>query len=378
MNNKIYKQQIRQLFACATALLVLVCSCHAPAPETEIPSYTFKDSIITLADSSPIVSKIHVHPVEEKSFSQQLVTAGIVKTIPNSYAEIAPPFAGRVLRSFIKLGQTVQIGTPIFEMSSPAYFAAQKEYADAQQEYKQAELNWRRQQDLIKHGVGVQRELEEAETLFQMQKAALSNASAALKIFQVDPKQVQLGQPLIIRSPIAGEIVTNNIVIGQYVKEDADALAVVAELSKVWIAGQVKEKDLPRLAGLLEVQIQVPAFPNEQIKGQIFHINENVDEDTRSVEVLVACENNKRVLRPGMYVSSIFGSQPKNTLLIPTKAIMQKDNTQYVFVQVGDKKFKKRIVTTDGTHNDMSIIESGLQAGEHIVSDGATLLLQAL
>ena len=42
-----------------------------------------------------------------------------------------------------------------------------------------------------------------------------------LKVFQIEPEDLVLGQPLIVRSPIAGEIVTDRIVIGQYIKEDA-------------------------------------------------------------------------------------------------------------------------------------------------------------
>ena len=53
---------------------------------------------------------------------------------------------------------------------------------------------------------------------------------AALKVFQINPDEMALGQPLIVRSPIAGEVVKDRIVIGQYMKEDAEPVAVIADL----------------------------------------------------------------------------------------------------------------------------------------------------
>ena len=72
------------------------------------------------------------------------------------------------------------------------------------------------------------------------------NASAALEVYQVEhPENMILGQPLVVRSPISGEIIENNIVTGQYLKDDTEPVAIVADLSEVWIAAQVKEKDIP-------------------------------------------------------------------------------------------------------------------------------------
>lgn len=73
---------------------------------------------------------------------------------------------------------------------------------------------------------------------------------AALKVFQIEPDQLVLGQPMIVRSPISGEIVKNNIVIGQFMKDDADPVAVVADLNEVWVAANVKEKDMSLLSSL--------------------------------------------------------------------------------------------------------------------------------
>lgn len=254
-----------------------------------------------------------------------MTTAGTVKAIPNFYAEIAPPFAGRVLKSHVRLGQKVQRGSAIFEISSPDYYSAQKDYFDAKQEFRQAELNFNRQRDLLENGVGVQRDIEEAETRYETQKTALSNAAAALRIFSVNPDKISLGQPLVVRSPINGEVVRNDIVIGQYLREDVGPIAIVAELSKVWIVGQVKEKDIYLINQLKEVGVKVGAYPDDVIQGKIYHVNEIVNEDTRSVEVLIECDNLNRKLKSGMYVTVLFTEVANQFVKVPSKAVFQKE-----------------------------------------------------
>lgn len=367
------------LFLLLTAIsLYLLYSCsNAKEDSSEnTTGYAIKGDTVVLTKNSNIISSLKFSTIAEQNFRGEMTTAGTVRTIPNAYAEIAPPFAGRVLKSYVKLGQKVVPGSPIFEIISPDYFNTQKEYFDAKQEFRQAELNLKRQQDLLKHGVGVQRELEEAETEFSIKKSALSNVAAALKTFNITAANMVLGQPLIVRSPIKGEIVNNNIVLGQYVKEDASAIATVAELSEVWIVGQVKEKDIRYIHELDEVEVKVLAFPNRTIKGKVYHVNEIVNEETRSVEVLIACKNPDHDLKPGMYVTVLFKDTPESSVQVPAKAVFQNNEKQFVFVKIDNTHFVKRQIETAGTSDGKIVVTSGLQPGEVIVTDGGFLMIR--
>lgn len=364
------------LLAVISSFLLHSCGNSKEEDHGHTAGYTIKGDTVVLTENSNIKSKLNFSTVAEQDFVMELTTAGIVRAIPTAYAEIAPPFAGRVLKSYVRLGQKVNAGSPVFEISSPDYFNSQKEYFDAKQEFRQAELNLKRQQDLLKNGVGVQRELEEAETEFTTKKSAFSNASAALKIFNIDPENTVLGQALIVVSPIRGDILTNNIVIGQYLREDAEPLAIVAELSKVWIVGQVKEKDIRFISGLDEVEVMVAAFPDRTIKGKIYYVNEIVNEETRSVEVLVECENPNHDLKPGMYVTVLFKDTPEIAILVPSKSVFQKEEKQFVFVKIDDNRFEKRQIETAGTSNGNVIVTSGLKTGDVIVSEGGSLMIR--
>jgi cobalt-zinc-cadmium efflux system membrane fusion protein len=95
------------------------------------------------------------------------------------------------------------------------------------------------------------------------------------------------------------------------------------------------------------------------------------------VQVLVECNNNERNLKPGMYVTVRFIDAPEPTILIPSKAILQMDDNQFVYVQAGKDQFVKRKIKTEGTVNGKVAIKSGLTAGEVIVSEGGIYLISA-
>jgi cobalt-zinc-cadmium efflux system membrane fusion protein len=238
-----------------------------------------------------------------------------------------------------------------------------------------ADKNLKRQQDLLNNGVGTQKDFEEAEVNYELTKRDFENTIASLKVYHVHPEELVLGQPLVVRSPIQGEVVENNIVIGQYLKEDAEPVAIVAELSRVWVIGQLKEKDINSVHKSDDVEIRLTGMPDTPIPGKVFHIGEILDEATRSVQIYVLCENRERIMKPGMFVTTRFSESAANVILIPSSALYQMEETSFVFVCLGDDKYIKRRVEVDGTDSNRVIIKSGLSAPDEIVTEGGSFLL---
>lgn len=368
---------MKYIFLLGIAITFLA-SCGEKNKTDEPGNFVVNGDTITLPENSTVKSQLKTQAVQTETFQLELLSAGTVKAIPNFFAEIAPPFSGRVTKVYLKLGMKTQPGTPLFEITSPEFIDAQKLFFQAKSEMNSAQLSLKRQQDLMKNEVGAQRDLEEAETNFEVKEKEYQNAIASLKIFGVDVNKLVFGQPLVITSPISGEVITNEVVMGQYIKEDDAPRAKVAELSKVWVVGMVKEKDIRFIHELDGAEIRVAAFPNRIIIGKVYHINEIVDEDTRSVQVLIECNNEDHTLKPGMYVSVRFIDTPKPTLFVPAKSVLQFNDQNYLLVQIGKDKYLKRIVETGITDNQGRVaIISGLKSGENIISEGAFYLLEA-
>ena len=352
-------------------------SCQSKKDPGSSANYNIKGDTIYIPQNSNLKKKIKTTLVSATPYHFKRSASGIVKAIPNNYAQIASPFAGRIIKSFIRLGQRVAVNAPIFEISSPSFFEAGKAYYQSKQEMQLAEKNLRRQQDLLRNGVGVQKDLEEAEVTYEVSKRDYENSIASLNVYHVNPDNMILGEPLIVRTPIAGEVITDDIVIGQYLRDDAGPVALVAELSKVWVVGQLKEKDISRIHESDEVEIEAAGMPGLIIRGVVYHISEMLDETTRSVEVFIECANSGRNLKPGMYTTVQFSEKADSSILVPASAVLQMEESSFVFVKSGGNGYLKRRIITSGTDNDRIIIKSGLNAADEIVTEGAIYLLEA-
>ena len=359
------------------SMVWLAVSCHTKTEPGISSNFRLNGDTIFITGKSALKEKIATARVSTAPYSYKRSASGVVKAIPNNYAQIASPFAGRIIRSFIKLGQRVGVNAPIFEISSPSFFEAGKAYYQSKQQMEQAEKNLRRQQDLLKNGVGIQKDMEESEVSYELSKRDYENSIASLKVYHVNPSELVLGQPLIVRSPIAGEVVSDNIVIGQYLREDAAPVALVAELGKVWVVGQLKEKDIGSIHESDQVEIEAAGMPGLIIGGIVYHISEMLDETTRSVEVFIECENRGRNLKPGMYATVRFTEKADNSILIPTSAVLQMEESSFVFVKTKGGGYLKRLIETSGSDNNRIILRKGLNPDEEIVTQGAFYLLEA-
>ncbi|WP_104383110.1 efflux RND transporter periplasmic adaptor subunit [Sphingobacterium sp. HMA12] len=378
MVNRAIKIPIRPLRSMGwiTVLMIMqACNPQSTVPAEDSAALHFAGDTLTINAQAPLLSKIKCTAVVQQAHQLKFKTAAMVKIIPNSYVEIPMPFAGRVVKSYVNLGQEVAVNTALFSISSSDYFEAQRAYLDAKQTYTLAASVLKRQKDLLSHGVGIQKELEEAETNFAISNTTLNNAAAALRIYDNNPAQAILGQPLLVRSPIRGEILSNTIVLGQYNKEDAPALLRIAELSKVWVSAYIKEKDLSAIDQIRTVEVHIDSQPAKKRQGKIVHINQFVDEANRNIEVLVECDNKDRLLKPGMYVNTQFEQAARASIFIPAKAVLQYNDKSFVWVRLAPHRFIKRYVQTGVTENEQIQIVQGLSEDEQIISEGAFYLL---
>ena len=348
--------------------------CSQTENQTEKQGYTVQGDTVKILQSN-WSEKLIVNQVKSSPYCRKIVTAGTVRPIPTQYANIAPPFAGRVVKCYVQMGQEVAKGTRLFDITCPDFTAAQKDYFQALSTYELAKKDLQRKQDLSSNGVSSQKELEEAQAALLIAEKDLENTEAALHVYQnADLDDMKLGQPLIVRAPISGLLIENNIVTGQYLKDDVDPVAVVADLSHVWVSAQVKEKDIRFIKEGDKLCIDVTAYPGVRLEGEVFHVEEELDEDTRSIQVLSICKNEDEMLKLGMYVTVCFTSDAVEMPLIPETALLQGVDSNYVFVETAPNVYVRRNVTVETTNELGAVISKGLRPGERIITQGGYCL----
>jgi RND family efflux transporter, MFP subunit len=349
-------------------------ACNNEKAPQETVEVSMKGDTIVVKENSPIYNNLVAQPISLQDFTGEFRTVGTVSPVSGKYAEIAAPFAGRITKSFVKLGQKVGARASVFEMSSPEFFEATKTFFSAQSANELAQKNYERQKDLASHGVASQRDLEEAKSEASIARQEYEQAKATMDIFNIDVSSLQMGQSLRMTTPIAGEVVKSDITIGGYVKEDADPLVVVADLSKIWVKALVKERYFGAIQAGDKVEVYSDAHPNKVIWGTIYYIGEMLDEETRSLEVIVECDNKDRELKLGMFCKVHFFNAPIQSVVLPATAIMQEQNYDYVLVELSKGNYIRRKVETETVNLDEVHVISGLEKGERVVVKGGIYL----
>ncbi|SFK56843.1 membrane fusion protein, cobalt-zinc-cadmium efflux system [Porphyromonadaceae bacterium KH3CP3RA] len=355
-------------------LLILLASCKQNNTAQESAEVQYRGDTIIVKENSPILGQIVIGKVQSRDFSAGFRTVGTIRPVSGKYAEIAPPFSGRITKTFVELGKKVSAGSPVFELSSSEFFEAAKAYFAAQSANELAQTSYNRQKELEANGVASKKELEQARNEANIAAREWEQAKATMQIFNIDVNSLQMGQALKVVSPIAGEVVKYDITIGSYVREDTEPLAVIADLTTVWVTALVKERNFGTIKKGEQVEVFTDTHPDKAIPGTIYHVGEMLDVETRSLDVIIACDNTDRQLKPGMFCKVHFLNSPTKAIVLPATAIMQEQENDYVLIEASKGKYLRRKVQTETVSMEEVLILSGIDEGENVVVKGGIFL----
>lgn len=354
-------------------LALFLAACTPKSSISEMAEIVISGDTIIVRENSPILQELEFDVVKTTAYSSKFQTVGEVVPITGRIAHISVPFAGRVARNNVRLGQSVGVGTPIFELNSLDFYEATKGYFAAKTNSEIAQKRYERQRDLVQNGVGSLRDLEQMQSEAYIAERELEQAESALKMFNVNPSSISVGQPLKVTSPIAGEVLKCNATIGDFVGEDGEPLAIVADLSKVWVRAYIKEQYFGAVSKGDSVEIGVASM-EKSLRGVIHYVGEIVDTQSRSLEVLIECDNVDRSLKLGMFCNATFLSVPAHSVILPATAIMQERESDYVYVKLSDNRFVRRKVISTTADEGFVLISEGIAVGETVMTRGGIFL----
>ena len=181
---------------------------------------------------------------------------------------------------------------------------------------------------------------------------------------------------LTLRAPAGGYVLEKSVVAGQKVMA-GEALYKVADLSVLWVEGEVFEQDMSTVLVGASVNAEFAALPGEHRMGRISYIYPTLNPDTRTVRVRVVFANGGLVLKPGMYATlRIAGRARSNVLTVPRSAVLSTGERSLVFVREANGQLAPREVSLGSTNDDRVEVLLGLAAGETVVAS-ATFLVDA-
>jgi len=314
-------------------------------------------TMIDLADKLQVPSRVEVD-------EERLVRVGSYVT-------------GRIIDLYVTLGDSVNIGAPLARITSPELTQAQLAYLRAFSRSVLTQKAAERAHHLLAADVIAVAEVERRESELEVARAELEAAKDQLRLLGVDSavlkelsKQGHILPSVTINSTRSGIVIGRNVIVGQVV-QPADQLFQVADLSSVWVVGDVPEQIARDVRIGQHVEIHVPALGDINFDGLIIFVADTVDPMTRTVMVRTMVENPQRKLKPDMLANMHITDTLHKTLVVPETAVVREANRDYVFVAKSDNQFLRVPVELGPEVADMRPVVSGLTIEQAIVLDGA-------
>ncbi len=298
--------------------------------------------------------------VREEKWQDTLSAIGSVAAVQG--VTITPDIPGTVREIAFESGALVKKGDLLVKLDTSSE-EAQLRAVEAQMEL--ARINFKRAENLRKENTVSESEFDAAQSALKQQEA---NADAIRTVIEKKT----------LRAPFDGKLGIRQVNLGQYL-EAGKAVVSLQALSPVYLDFALPQQELSRLQTGMKVRLTTDAYPGQEFAGTLSAINPGLDESTRSIGLQATFPNSDQRLRPGMFArTEVILPEEHNVLVIPATSILSAPYGDSVYVIESKPStnnpnclvVRQQFVRTGRTHGDFLAIESGLKAGERVVSSG--------
>jgi membrane fusion protein, multidrug efflux system len=321
---------------------------------------------------------VTIADVVQKTVPVQVRVIGNVEAY--STVGVKPQVTGEIVGVHFTEGQDVKKGQLLFVFDPRPFEAdllrAQANLAQDEAKLQNAEVEAQRYTRLVEAGVVAKEQAEQIQT----------NHAALVATVKADRAQVEYARVQLvytkIYSPIDGR--TGNLMmhLGNVVKANPDnPMVTINQVNPIYVTFAVPQQTLPEIKramtkGKLKVTATIQGQEDRPEVGTLTFVDNSVDLSTGTIKLKGTFTNSNRRLWPGQYVNvALTLTEESNAIVVPTQAIQTGQAGSYVFVIKPDLTAESRVVKVERNVDNQAVIESGLAAGEKVVTDGQIRLV---
>jgi len=287
-------------------------------------------------------------------------TVGSVTYDETRLVDVNPKIEGWVEELYVNFtGAPVRRGQPLMAVYSPMLIAAQEELILAAR--------------LARESAGGAA-AENAQSLLDAARRRLAYWDVpADEIERIEGSGVPQ-RTLTLLAPAGGLVVEKDVVEGARIMPGMN-LFRIADLSTVWIEGEVFEKDLALARVGTSVRVTLDAYPGEELAGRITYVYPTVGQEARTGRVRIELPNPGLKLKPGMFANVEFDAALQaHALRVPRGAVLTTGTRSLVFVRHDDGVLVPHEVTVGQAAGEYVQILTGLSVGQVVVASASFLV----
>jgi membrane fusion protein, copper/silver efflux system len=317
---------------------------------------------VRLTESEERAMGVQYALVRRDTLVRSIRTVANILTPEPGVVEVTPRVDGFVERLHVATtGERVRRGQVLLELYSPMLVAAQEELLTA-----------RRLVDAVDPAASDARRNAEA---------TLAAARRRLAYWEVPPDHVArlertgvVGRTVPLTAPADGVVLEKSVREGQLAMA-GQRLYRLADLSTVWVEGEVPERDLRYIRRGMPVHLEIEAYPGEHLMAEVSFVHPVVDERSRATRIRVVIPNRTGRLKPGMFATVFFDvALGHDALTVPVDAVLATGERNLVFVRGPDGGLFPRPVVVGDRAAGRVVILDGLVEGDRVVAAAAFLV----
>jgi len=287
---------------------------------------------------------------------------------------------GYLLERKFDEGRDVEQGDELF-LIDPALYkagvaAAEGAVAEARAAVSRADKDAKRYRSLAQKQSVSQQALDKAESELLQASAILKTAEARLLKAQIDLSHT------VITAPISGRIGRAAASAGGLVTSLTGELARLVELDPIYANFSVSERDVIAAKrryqtgtgfdlDAVEVTLRLPDGSLYEHVGRVDFIDNVVDRKTGTIVLRARFDNPRKLLVPGLYVSTMLGrEETTDKLIIPQSAVQEDQAGMFVMVVAPDSTVELRRISTGQAYAGELVVNAGLEPGEEVIVEG--------
>lgn len=299
---------------------------------------------------------------------------------PKEKVEIRAQVSGKILSIHFEDGDDVEAGALLFKID-PAPYAAELARANAQLLENQARLDdakreYERVKDLGDKGAISKQDVDTKKNRIAVAQATIAASEADITNAKISLEWCE------IRAPLSGRLGRRLVDAGNLVRpESQQTLVTIQRVDPIYVEFYIPESELPAVrakqaSGALAVFVSEPDTKNKAAAGSLTFWDSEIKRETGTVMLRATLPNETRRFWPGEFVHiELILEMQKNAVLVPARAVQTSAAGPFVYIIKSDGTAESRSVVPGPRQGEKTVIQSGVAAGERVITDGHILVM---